>query len=248
MSSFFYCVFLENFLINAQNLGDTVLPGSMKSEKIMNNTIYEIMRDRILYMEYPPGQILNEKVLGEEFGISRSPVRDVLNRLEWEQLVRIIPRTGSMVTEIEFSKIMNVFQVRFECEPFESQLAGDQMNGNHLDIFQELKKECDALFDNKNRKALAAVDFAIRDIIHDAAGNPVLKEVTERLYTQSFRLWYVVMDKGDWNEEVRSMSDEIDELSDLIVTGNTKQFGAVRRNRIKIHFERLRQKFFNSAL
>jgi len=61
----------------------------------MNCTIYQTLRNRILYMEYPPGQIINEKIIGAEFGISRSPVRDVLNFLEWEQLVRVIPRTGS---------------------------------------------------------------------------------------------------------------------------------------------------------
>jgi DNA-binding GntR family transcriptional regulator len=153
-----------------------------------------------------------------------------------------------MVTEIEFSKIMNVFQVRFEIEPFESQLAGDRLGKIHLDILEDLKTTCDALIDNKNRKVLAEVDFAIREMIHDAAGNPVLKEVTERLYIQTFRLWYVVMDKGDWNEEVKSMAEEIGELSDLIVTKNTRQLGEVRRDRINKHFERLRQKFFNSAL
>ncbi|MFN2435685.1 MAG: GntR family transcriptional regulator, partial [Desulfotignum sp.] len=84
--------------------------------------MYQILRERILYMEYHPGQILNENVLAQEFQVSRSPVRNVLNRLEWEQLVRIIPRTGSMVTEIEFNKIMHVFQVRFECEVLEIQL------------------------------------------------------------------------------------------------------------------------------
>jgi DNA-binding FadR family transcriptional regulator len=52
-------------------------------------------------MEYTPGQILNEKVLAKEFGISRSSIKDVLYHLEWEQFVRVIPRTGSMVTEIE---------------------------------------------------------------------------------------------------------------------------------------------------
>lgn len=75
-----------------------------------------------------------------------------------------------------------------------------------------------------------------------------MKEVNERLYTQTFRLWYVVMDKGDWNEEVKSMAEEIDELSDLIVSKKTGQLGEVRRDRINKHFERLRQKFFNSAL
>ncbi len=98
----------------------------------MNRNMFNILRDRILYMEYQPGQILNENILAKEFGVSRSPVRHVLNRLEWEQLLRIIPRTGSMVTEIEFNKIMHVFQVRFECEVLEIQLAADQLNETHL--------------------------------------------------------------------------------------------------------------------
>jgi hypothetical protein len=52
-------------------------------------------------------------------------------------------------------------------------------------------------------------------MLHDAAGNPVLKSVSDQLYTLTFRLWYVTLDKGDWQQEVREMlSDEIDETLD----------------------------------
>ena len=82
----------------------------------MNPEIYEILKDRILFMEYRPGHILNEKVLAEEFKMSRTPLREVLMRLEWDMLVRILPRTGALVTEIEFYLMMNTYQVRFEVE------------------------------------------------------------------------------------------------------------------------------------
>jgi DNA-binding GntR family transcriptional regulator len=209
--------------------------------------MFNILRDRILYMEYQPGQILNENMLAQEFGVSRSPVRNVLNRLEWEQLVRIIPRTGSMVTEIEFNKIMHVFQVRFECEVLEIQLAADQLNDAHLIVLREIHERCRALHDNKDRKALAAVDADIRKMIHDAAGNPVLREISDRLYTQTFRLWYGAMDKGDWNEEVSSMVEEIRKLSDLILTRDTESMGAFRRKVLTDHFDRMRRKFFTGS-
>jgi DNA-binding GntR family transcriptional regulator len=199
-------------------------------------------------MEYHPGQILNENMLAQEFGVSRSPVRNVLNRLEWEQLVRIIPRTGSMVTEIEFNKIMHVFQVRFECEVLEIQLAAKQLDDSHLDQLTEIKERCAALFDNKDRKALVAVDADIRNMIHDAAGNPVLKEISDRLYTQTFRLWYGAMDKGDWNEEVASMVEEIGNLSDLIRDRDTKSMGMFRRKVLTDHFDRMRRKFFTHSV
>lgn len=213
----------------------------------MNRDMYHILRDRILYMEYQPGQILNENMLAREFKVSRSPVRHVLSRLEWEQLVRIIPRTGSMVTEIEFNKIMHVFQVRFECEVLEIQLAANQLGDSHLILLEEIKERCAALFDDKDRKALAAVDADIRNMIHDAAGNPVLKEISDRLYTQTFRLWYGAMDKGDWHEEVGSMVNEIEYLADLIRTGNTKSMGPARRKVLTDHFERMRRKFFTGS-
>jgi DNA-binding GntR family transcriptional regulator len=199
-------------------------------------------------MEYHPGQILNENMLAQEFGVSRSPVRNVLDRLEWEQLVRIIPRTGSMVTEIEFNKIMHVFQVRFECEVLEIQLAAKQLDDSHLDQLTEIKERCAALFDNKDRKALVAVDADIRNMIHDAAGNPVLKEISDRLYTQTFRLWYGAMDKGDWNEEVASMVEEIGNLSDLIRDRDTKSMGMFRRKVLTDHFDRMRRKFFTHSV
>ncbi len=213
----------------------------------MNRHMYQILRERILYMEYQPGQILNENVLAQEFQVSRSPVRNVLNRLEWEQLVRIIPRTGSMVTEIEFNKIMHVFQVRFECEVLEIQLAANQLDDSHLIRLKEIKERCAALFDNKDRKAMAAVDADLRNLIHDAAGNPVLKEISDRLYTQTFRLWYGAMDKGDWNEEVTSMVEEIGNLSDLIRARDTKSMGPFRRKVLTDHFDRMRRKFFTHS-
>lgn len=210
----------------------------------MKPNMFNILRDRILYMEYQPGQILNENVLAQEFEVSRSPVRNVLNRLEWEQLVRIIPRTGSMVTEIEFNKIMHVFQVRFECEVLEIQLAANQLNDSHRIVLKTIKERCAALFDNKDRKALVAVDTDLRNMIHEAAGNPVLKEISDRLYAQTFRLWYGAMDKGDWNEEVSSMVEEIRNLSELIPGRDTKAMGAFRRKVLTDHFDRMRRKFF----
>lgn len=58
----------------------------------MNIEIYTQIKDRILYMDYKPGEILNEKSLAEEFGVSRTPLREILTRLEWEKLVRVLPR------------------------------------------------------------------------------------------------------------------------------------------------------------
>lgn len=212
----------------------------------MKKTVYQTMRDRLLYLDYKPGQILNEKVLAKEFGVSRSPIKDVLNRLEWEQLVRVIPRTGSMVTEIEFSKVMNIYQVRFEIEAFEARLAGEQFSSKHNAQLKVLHDNCKKLLTEKNRKALTEIDASLRDIIHDAAGNPVLAEVSDRLYSQTFRLWYIVLGKRGWREEVTSIIKELERLLDCFSSGNLKKLGEIRRGQLISHFERLRHKFLGT--
>jgi len=212
----------------------------------MKKTVYQTVRDRILYLEYSPGQILNEKVLAEEFDISRSPVKDVFNRLEWEQLVRVIPRTGSMVTEIEFSRIMNVFQVRFEIEAFEAGLAEAQFSSRHLTQMKDLDDTCKRLLDKEDPKALAQMDASLRQIIHDAAGNPVLADVSDRLYSQTFRLWYSVMAKSDWREEVMAVKKEYEKILAYFSSNPSNAFGSIRRTQLMDHFERLRQKFLGT--
>lgn len=212
----------------------------------MKKTVYQTVRDRILHLEYRPGQILNEKVLAEEFDISRSPIKDVFNRLEWEQLVRVIPRTGSMVTEIEFSRIMNVFQVRFEIESFEAGLAEAQFSAKHLTQLKDLNDNCNALLDKEDPKALAQIDASLRHIIHDAAGNPVLADVSDRLYSQTFRLWYSVLAKSDWQEEVMAVKKEFEKVLEYFSSDDSNEFGIIRRTQLINHFERLRQKFLGT--
>lgn len=213
----------------------------------MKETIYQIIRERIMYLEYKPGQILNEKVLAEEFKVSRSPIKDVLSRLEWEQLVRVIPRTGSMVSEIEFSRVMNVYQVRFEIESFEATLAEGQFFSRHGTKLKELHEKCKSLLEKEDPKSLAEIDATLRRLIHDAAGNQVLADVSERLYSQTFRIWYSVLLKSDWNEEVCAVVKELDMLLKYFSSGGSNEFGGIRRTQLLKHLERLRHKFLGAA-
>jgi len=212
----------------------------------MKKKIYQTIRERILYMEYKPGQILNEKVLAKEFGISRSPIKDVLNHLEWEQFVRVIPRTGSMVTEIEFSKVMNIYQVRFEIETFEARLAGDRFSSKHVERLKTLYDSCTKLQHKEDHKALTKIDISLRDIIHDAAGNPVLAKVSDGLYWQTFRLWFTILSTGAWHEEVAAVINELENFLESFSVGKILKMDEIRKNQLTSHFERLRQKFLGT--
>lgn len=209
----------------------------------MNIQVYQTILNRILFLDYPPGHILNEQVLAEEFGISRTPLRESLMRLEWEQLVRIIPRTGTIVAELEFQKMLHVFQVRLEVEALAGRLAAEQITDEHLVRIEKIGKDCGQLSSQRDRKALASIDRRFREALYDAGNNPVLKDMSEFLYNITFRLWYIISDRGDWAEEVQALLDEIEQTHRSLFKRIPMEAGKLRRESLRMHIERIKSKF-----
>ena len=209
----------------------------------MNREIYRTIKNRILFLEYNPGQILNENTLAEEFGVSRTPLREVLSRLEWEQLTRILPRTGTMVTEIEFQKMMHVFQIRFEIEGLVGKLAAEKITDDHLDKIDKIRQECSQLLHRRSRKDLVNIDIKFRDALYDAANNPTLRDISQYLYDLTLRLWYTISERGDWVEEVNPLLDEIEQTHKALSRRDSQEAGKLRREFLIKHFARIRSKF-----
>lgn len=212
----------------------------------MNIDIYNQLHQRILFIEYEPGQILKEQTLAKEFGVSRTPLRTVLFRLEWEHLIKILPRTGIQVTELELNRIMNVYQARLELEEVVGRLAAKGFGPHHFEKIDEYLKDCDRLFNQKDPKALASIDFSIKALFLEAAGNPFLTEMSDRLYALTFRLWYfnmINMNTEEWNYETASVKKELAEMSALLVKKNPVNVGRARKKYLLEHLERIRSKF-----
>lgn len=85
--------------------------GDIESKK-GNTDIYDRLRRDIILLELPPGQRLRENELAEEFGVSRTPVRSALQRLESEGLVYTVPKSGNFVTKINLHNIYNTIYIR----------------------------------------------------------------------------------------------------------------------------------------
>lgn len=209
----------------------------------MNREIYERIKEQILSLDYKPGEILNEQKLAKDFGVSRTPLREVLTRLEWEKLVRVLPRTGSMVTEIEFRKMVNVFQIRFEIEELAGRLAAENITPEQLDEILEIKRECEQLRDAMDHKALAAIDKKLRAVVYAAANNDILTWISDFLHGQTHRLWSVMFEHGNWTGEKNAILDEIDKTHAVLSGRDAQQAGKVRRELLHDHVQRIKGKF-----
>ncbi len=208
----------------------------------MKTDIYNTIKGRILRLEYAPGSILNEKTLTEEFGVSRTPLRNVLNKLESDQLIRVLPRTGILVAEIEFQQIMNTFQVRLGIEEMTGSLAGEHATEEHIRQLKKLLPKCDKLVTTRNPKDLMNIDREVRLILNESTNNPVLKNISTSLYDLTVRLWCLVLNKGDWQEEVKAVKADISQTLNRL-EGNREQLGKLRRELLVQHIERIKRKF-----
>lgn len=216
----------------------------------MNTEIYNTLRERILYLEYDPGQILKEQILAKEFGVSRTPLRTVLSRLEWEHLVKILPRTGIQVMELELNTITNVFQARLELEAVIGTMAAERFTKLHFNRLDACLIACEQQFNNKDPRTLAALDMDIKHLFHEAAGNPFLIEMSDRLYSLTFRLWYfnmIKMDNKGWNQEVTAIKEDLANLVDLLHNNTPEQVGKARKEHLLKHLKRIRSKFLGLA-
>ena len=84
---------------------------------LLRDNVYEMIRKAILNCEFLPGQELREQALAEKYGVSRSPIRDSLLRLEQEKLVTVLPRYGYRVTPISIRDVKDIFGLRRYAEP-----------------------------------------------------------------------------------------------------------------------------------
>ncbi len=194
----------------------------------MNLKIYHILRERLVFLTYDPGQILKEQVLAEEFGVSRTPLRTVLFRLEWEHLLKILPRTGIQVSELELNTITHLFQARLELESVIGVMAAERFARDHFKRLEQLTDHCRNLTSHPDPEKLARLDMDLKRLFHDAAGNPFLTEMSDRFYVLTFRLWYfnlMKMDARGWYGETLCLQSDLDALTGLLSDTSPEEVG-----------------------
>ena len=79
---------------------------------------YFYIKNKIINCEYQPGMLLNEEMLKDEVKASRTPIRDAISRLEQENLVKILPKKGILVSELSIREINSIYESRMMVEPY----------------------------------------------------------------------------------------------------------------------------------
>lgn len=205
----------------------------------MNKKVYSTIKQRILNLSFEPGQNLNPKELAKELGVSQTPIREVLLRLEWEKLVTIIPRMGVQVTKIDFKELKEVYRSRILIEGELGRLATRNITNEHLLEMKKLLISCKKIKDKHAREELVVLDKKFRKILFQASDCRTLQEISELLYNQTLRVWHLTFDDTDVLSEVNMEAKEIDDTIEALSKKDQTITGELRRKIILGWIDRL---------
>ncbi|MEG1548696.1 MAG: GntR family transcriptional regulator [Clostridia bacterium] len=164
----------------------------------LKHKAYEIIKENIISCRYAPGEFLNEADLMEEIGTSRTPIREALNKLEQEKLVRIVPKKGIMTSELTLKEINDVYQVRIMLEPQLVRLWGSNIPVEELEVFRTKLIQFNPMTDLKERYELN--DYLHRTIIKHCQ-NTYFNEWMCLIYGQNRRIGVITGQVDVWLEQ-----------------------------------------------
>jgi DNA-binding GntR family transcriptional regulator len=142
---------------------------------------YAHLETAILIGELKPRERLVEFELAERLGLSRTPIREALRRLEERGLVRILPRRGAVVADLSPEDAEGIYEVRVCLETLAFRLAAGAVTAQQLALIVKLEAACARLASGGDIVALMAADDRLHDAIYGAATNPCLLDLIRQL-------------------------------------------------------------------
>ena len=181
-------------------------------EKLLHRNIFQTLRDRIVHGDYPPGMGLSEKDLCREFGVSRTPLREALAKLESMKLVTTIPRFGTNVSPIDIDEIRCAFEVKIKLESLAVRLAVERIDSEQLKALDDVIQQVVQLKDKDDQlrhQSMIELEKRFHRIILQAAQNPILEEFLDNLHYRCARLWSSSLSQVVPNEEILNQMKNI---------------------------------------
>lgn len=209
-------------------------------EKIIDtDEIYEILKKRIINLEYEPGQVLNEEDIASEFNVSRTPVRKIFQQLNGDKLLNIIPRFGAQVTPIDFKYMKSVFEVTRQMDPFAARLAVDRISPSQLQELEEIMERLNSYDIKDDYQKAIKDDERFHDIIFLSSGNECLGEILTTLHMHTERLWHY---SEQYFDTMDLFTDTLNKVLKALKEKNHEEVEKYSREHIDAFVEKIKQK------
>lgn len=181
----------------------------------LRDVIFNTLRDAIVAGDLKPGERLMEVELAETMGVSRTPVREAIRKLETEGLVTMTPRKGTHVAELTVKDIVDVLEVRAALDGLATELAAQHIQQEHLRQLENIHRQYVAALQKENLAAAIKKDVEFHEVIYNASENAKLMNVAGNLREQIYRFRVLYMkdfsNASDVLEEHRNILKALEE-------------------------------------
>jgi len=161
-------------------------------EASLADRAYVRLREEIITAEVAPGTLLREEELTERLGVGRTPVREAIQRLRRDGYVIILPRRGTLVSEISITDLAAIYEVRTRLESWGARLAAERAGAADRREAEQLIADLEAVA-AADYEALLRTDRRIHRFAYRCAKNPFLAETLDHYHNLSLRILHVAM-------------------------------------------------------
>lgn len=178
----------------------------------LRDVVFNTLRQAILRGELQPGERLLEIHLANKLGVSRTPIREAIRKLELEGLVLMIPRKGAVVAEITEKSLRDVLEVRRALEELAVKLACDKIQDEEIEELKAAAKEFEKALGTGDVTVYAEADVKFHDIIYRTTDNQRLIQLLYNLREQMYRYRVEYLKREEVHETLLTEHQHIIEM------------------------------------
>ncbi len=191
----------------------------IQNHRPLREIVYEELKLQILTGKIVPGTRMMEVELAEDMGVSRTPIREAIRKLEKEGLVTIEPRRGAYASQVSADDMVEVLEVRQNMEGLAAFMAASRMKPEQLKKIEETEVLYNKAVETGDTAGMIFYDSKFHKLIVEASNNKTLLQLIEPLQEMALRFRYLYYDDF---KRAENMPNEHQTIIDAIAHGDTE--------------------------
>lgn len=161
-----------------------LVPIRLDNYKPLRELVFESLREAIITGRLRPGERMMEIQMAEEMGVSRTPVREAIRKLELEGLVVMIPRKGAYVAGLSLKDIADVFEIRGALEGLAAELAAERITDEEQDEMERYLVMIAEYIEAGDIEKVVEIDTDFHTLLYKCSRNSRLSQIISNLREQ----------------------------------------------------------------
>ena len=171
---------------------------------------YDELKELIVTTQLPPDSLISEREMMDRLAVGRTPLREALQRLTSDHLVRSVPRRGYFVAGVTYAGLLHSYEIRRSVESLAARLAAERGGAEDHESLRELLREAEQGIHTESTHWHLTIDARLHDLVAQASGNPFILQMVGEMYDVSVRELYLSQ------RPVRVVVDEIENYRCLV--------------------------------